>query len=154
MDIESKPQAEHDPRFASEAEGTKAVAAYRDSWTRTLGSRSVEACYAIIGAAWAIHGGSGILRNAWATFAVVLALFHLGAGLGVVLWIVVLLDRRLDLSQREPETWKLAWQTSARPDSHWPYTALVDRVGLFFQWEKAIVPMFGALSLVVSFFCR
>lgn len=153
MSTPAAPPPGYDPRFDSPATGAKAILEYRDTWSTTLGTRSVEACYAIIVAVWAVHGQSGILQNGWAIAATILALAHLAASLLVVLWVVTLLNRRFRASQENPDAWKQGWETSVAPQSRWPYTLLMERIGAAFNWGKALVPGAAALALIISFFC-
>jgi len=141
--------AGNDERFAKPADGAKDVISYKDAWSTALGSRSVEACYAIIAVAWAVFGSAGKLsENTFALTAITIALVHIGLSLGVVLWVVELLSCRFSFSQKNPDKWKELWGDSANDDSPWPYTKTINRIGRVFQWAKFVLPSTAAAFLI------
>lgn len=141
-----------DPRFDSPAAGLRELVKYKDDWSLDLNSKSTQASYAIIAAAWAVFGTQHVLfENWWALAAVSLALVHIGLTLIVHLFIIERLTRRFWFAQKNSEKWAEEWRQSGSPTSLWPYDKSIQRTGRVFHWIKVILPALAAVILIISF---
>lgn len=143
-----------DSRFKNPAAGLKVLVKYKDDWSEDLNSKSTQACYAIIAAAWAVYGGGSLFRNHLALAAVSIAIFHIGLTLGVHLFMTEKLTRRFWFAQRNQEKWNEEWKHSGAPTSVWPYDRSIQWTGRAFHWAKFILPFAAAIILIISFWIR
>lgn len=142
--------ANNDKRYEKPEKGEAALVSTRDTWTIQLGDRSVAACYAVIGAAWAIYGNK-ISTHMLAFWAVGVAIFQLFLSVAILWLITELLTCRYDYSQRHPELWKKEWEDSANPTSFWPYTEAIQRISDWYHRFKFLLPIVSGLLLILSF---
>lgn len=148
------PEPHPDPRFKDSAAGLQELINYKDGWSGDLNSKSTQACYAIIAAAWAVFGAGELFRNRLALAAVSIAIFHIGLTLCVHLLVTEKLTKRFWFAQKNPEKWEQEYQQSGDPTSFWPYDKSIEWTGRVFHWVKVILPVAAALILIISFWKR
>lgn len=144
-----------DSRFKEPADGSKELVNYKNDWSLDLSSKSIQASYAIIGAAWAVYGGTngGFFNNDLALLAVSLAIAHIGFSLIVQLSMIEMLTNRYWSAQRDAVSWKREWEQSGEPHSVWPFTSGIQILGRSYHWLKVIFPVTAAILLIISFWC-
>lgn len=150
IDSESHP----DRRFNDPSAGLQALVKYKDDWSGDLNSKSTQACYAIIAAAWAVYSGGNLFRNHLALAAVSIAVFHIGLTLGVHLFMTEKLTRRFWFAQKNQDKWRQEWEDSGDATSIWPFDLSIQRIGRAFHWVKFILPSAAAIILIISFWIR
>lgn len=145
----------HDPRFPEPENGASALVKYKDSWTGSLGSRSVTASYAVIAGAWAVFGSElkGI-QNPLALLAITIAIAHIGISLFLIYGNVCLIRDRFKFSQRKPDKWKKEWANSKSHKSRWPYTFWMMFISALFQFLNVLLPFLAATSLIFAFWYK
>ena len=148
------PEPHPDPRFKDSAAGLQELINYKDGWSGDLNSKSTQACYAIIAAAWAVFGAGELFRNRLALAAVSIAIFHIGLTLCVHLLVTEKLTKRFWFAQKNPEKWEQEYHQSGDPTSFWPYDKSIEWTGRVFHWVKVILPVAAALILIISFWKR
>ncbi len=139
--------------YKSPAEGLRALQADYLRWTSRITDISFQCCLALIAANWALHSGKGeLLKNAWATWSVSLAL---GAVLLSLLGAFVLATGTYNAfyeASKDPGNWRSRWDPSERIPSEWPYTSGLIKTALFFTHLKVWVPIISGACFVFGAF--
>lgn len=148
MEKPPTPSAE-DSRFKTPAEAAQTLVDDRNVWTAALGSRSIEACYAVIGATWAVHEEKA-LDSYPAMIALTLAIGHVGLNLCLMFVYIRMMDKRLKVVADDGCQWRKEFKNRMDPKSTFPWTRGMERLGDVHQFFKFLFPIAAAVAFIVS----
>ncbi len=124
-----------------------------NEWGATLSSHGLQAAYALIAANWAVHGNArAILDNIFAKLSIAMIICFLGLNLLGDWWMVLLYENRLKYADDDKDRWEKEFQDAAKEKSSWPYTKLIENLGLWLRILKTLAPVIAGILFILSLF--
>ncbi len=141
--------------YTDAADALKAVREDYLYWTGKLTETSVQMCYAVLGANWAVFGSvDRILTNFWAKLSVLLVVLALGlAVLGSKLIGEQHRDR-INYAEADAARWSREFAATAGKRDPWPFTAGIERLASYLRDAKTWLPLSAGVCFVVALFAR
>ena len=125
-------------------------------WTEAFSNHSLQAAYALIAANWAVHGGPGasILNVQWAKWSLAVVFFFLGFNLIVSWCLGRMLDKRCKYAEANTTRWESEYKSQLKRTEYdsWPYTSLIEGIGIFQRYIKLFAPLVAAVFFGLSLF--
>ena len=139
-------------RFKNADEVTGQLNQDFNDWCSILTTHSLQASYAIIGANWAVHGtASNILDNSFSKFSMLLIIVFLVLNIFANSWMIHLHHRRFIYAEENTNRWKVEFNQS-KGKRYWPYTKLIENLGVVHRFLKTFIPIIAALLFILSLF--
>jgi hypothetical protein len=137
--------------YATPEDALKKVASEFEYWTGKLTETSLQMCYALIGANWAIFGSvNGILKNDWAKWSLVMVLLALASNV-IGAWILSeSLRKRVAYGEGNADQWKKEYEEAVAKDVAWPFTDAIQNAGKYMRWIKAAFTLASGFCLIVG----
>ena len=149
------PAAAKDTRtlYSDPGEATKAINDRFNYWGTKLSETSLQLCYAVIGAVWAVfHDKDAVLGNHYARLAVAAAV----AGVMVnLLGAKILVDehfRRIEHAESNLDVWEKEWNENTGKPTDWPFGKLIRRSALTFRQLRFAIPTLAGALFLLSLF--
>jgi hypothetical protein len=120
-------------------------------WSGSLGSKSLQICYALIGANWVVYGSTqGLLQSGWAILSLLSILCALAQNILVAFVMAELHRTRYAYAEKDKDRWADEFTKFAGTSHAWPFTRTIEVVGILSRWLNFLLPTFGALFLFIG----
>ena len=140
-------------RFQNSGEASKELFNGFKDWCSALATYSLQTAYAIIAANWAVHGVTNtILNNLFAKLSIGTIIGFLGLNLLCTGWMALLYQNRSDYTDEDRERWENEFKEAAKKPSPWPYTKLIQGLGLSLRILRTLTPIIAGLFFILSLF--
>jgi len=132
-------------------EGKEELRCSYETWSAAVGSRGIQATYAIIAANWAVHSSAGkVLGNIYATISVGLCIGFLLIDLLFTELMTERIHYRWQRAEDTPDWWNREWRE--RATSKWPFTDGIENLALCLRYLKTYSPIMAGLFFIWSLF--
>jgi hypothetical protein len=138
--------------YATPEEALKKLASEFEYWSGRLTDVSLQMCYALIGANWVVFGSSikGIVGNLWATFSLTLVLLALATNVIAAFIFSESLRKRIDYGTSDAERFVREFNGDRGMNAAWPFTDLIQNLGLYVRWTRAILTLASGALLIAG----
>ena len=124
-----------------------------NEWSGSVASYGRYAAYAVIAAAWAVHGTKdGLLANLWALRSMIVAVSYLGIQVFLTWWMALLYRQRCEYANENSERWEQEFRSEENINSPWPYTGFIEKLGELIRLLHVVAPLLAGTLLIVSMF--
>ena len=127
-----------------------------NAWCELLTTHSMQACYALIAANWAVHGNiQHILCNIYSKWSIAIVLGFIGINL-LLNWLMVQFHFSQYIhAERDIDAWTkeyIDYKDHVGDRTYWPYYKRIEYLGHFFRFIKMIFPFIAAVLFIKSLF--
>jgi len=137
--------------YATPDEALKKVSSEYEYWSGKLTETSLQMCYAIIGANWAVFGTvTGISHNIWSKLSLGMVMVALGSNVVAALRLSESLKKQMDYGEGNAEMWAYEFERSKGKNVAWPFTDAIQDTGKNMRWVKGGFAIAGAVFFLIG----
>jgi hypothetical protein len=140
--------------YASPNDALKTVADSYNYSSGKLTDLSLQMCYALIGANWAIFGSkngvNGILGSFWAKWSMLLVLLALVSNVVAAFVLSQLLENRVDYAESDNPRWVTEFDKSSGKHVAWPFTNAINNTGKAMRWMRTALTIAAGVCLIIG----
>jgi hypothetical protein len=120
-------------------------------WTGKLTDTSVQLSYALIAANWAVFGSiDAILHNFWSRLSLGLVVTGLVLNAVVAMWMGEMHRKVIDSAEKDAVHWKREFERTSGKRDPFPFTNVIEWLGLLSRWAKMSLPIGGGLAFLIA----
>ena len=137
--------------YASPQEALKKVSSEYEYWSGKLTETSLQMCYAIIGANWAVFGTvTGISHNIWSKLSLGMVMVALGSNVVAALRLSEALKKQMDYGEGNTDEWAYQYERSVGKNVAWPFTDAIQNMGKNMRFVKGGFAIAGAIFFLIG----
>lgn len=138
------------------SDGLSSLGSAFDEWCALLTSHSLQACYALIGANWAVHGNvTEVFNNICAKWSIGLVLSFIGINLLTDFLMVHFHFHQFLHAEKDFDIWVDEYKKHKSViggRTYWPYNKTIENLGIVTRFLKLLLPFIATILFVLSLF--
>ncbi len=139
--------------YQTPVDATKAIQERFLYWTGKLTDTSLQLCFAVIAANWAVFRTTDdILKNCWSRASIVLVIFGMGCNLVSTFLIGNSLSERIDYAEANLPRWQNEYSQNVGKPTPWPYSEKSVMLSRIARHIRLWVPIFGGATFIETLF--
>jgi hypothetical protein len=139
--------------YQTPVEATKAIQERFLYWTGKLTDTSLQLCFAVIAANWAVFKTTDdILKNRRSRASIALVILGMGCNLVATFLIGKSLSERGDYAEADLSRWQNEYSQNVGKPTPWPYSEGSIRLSRIARYIKLWVPILGGATFLVALF--
>ncbi len=137
--------------YASPGEALRKVAIEYEYCSGKLTETSLQMCYALIGANWAVFSSlNGVLQNSWAKWSLFMVIGALASNIVGAWFLSEFLKQRVAYGENDSSRWEREYQTARHSAGSWPFTDWIDFTGRLMRIIKATCTLIAGFLFIIG----